>query len=370
MGVFSRKDSPYWWLWLATALPGQQKERTAVKIGNTSTQRHDSRHLAEEIYFRRMNEIAARVHRLPVELPAIRFDKYADLYARDVLPHHKGAERDREVLKILRRGFTDEVLSTIDRDRVRQWMTERRAQTWRGAPISARTVNREVDLLKAMLRDAVPKYLAASPIAGMKRLKIVKPKRRLMTPTEEQKLLPHLRPDDRAIVLMGLDTLCRLGDILDLKREDDDGTHLYISDPKDPNQSEPYRVPISRRLRKALNAVPERGPYYFPKRRIALTDRDRRNTIRQMLEYACRKADLPFGRAENGLTFHWATRRTGATRMIQRKVDLKTVQAIGHWKTADVVLDIYAEANPMAARAAVEIVGGLPRLSRKKRKRA
>jgi integrase len=207
------------------------------------------------------------------------------------------------------------------------------------------------------MRDAVPKYLAESPIAGMKRLKVVKPKRRLMTPAEERRLLPHLRPDDTAIVLIGLDALCRLGDILDLKREDDDGTHLYISDPKDPNQSEPYRVPISTRLRKALDAVPERGPFYFPRRRIAMTERDRRNTIRQMLESACAKAGVPYGRAHGGITFHWATRRTGATRMIQANVDLKTVQAIGHWKTADVMLDIYAEADPKAARAAVELVG-------------
>ena len=89
-----------------------------------------------------------------------------------------------------------------------------------------------------------------------------------------------------------------------------------------------------------------------------------------MLQTACARAGLPYGRKAGGITFHWATRRTGATRMIRRKVDLKTVQAIGHWKTADVVLDIYTEAHPKAARAAVELVAGLPRRSRSKRKRA
>ncbi len=364
MGLYRRADSPYWWLWLETAAPGHQRERTKVKVGETTSQRVDSRRLADEVYHRRMNEVASRVHRLPIDRPAIRFDKYAEVYGRDVLPHNKGHERDAEMLKTLVRAFSDELLQTIDRDRVRQWMTGRREK------VSARTVNREVDLLKSMLRDAVPKYLETSPLVGMKRLKIVKPKRRLMTPAEERKLLRQLRPDDKAIVLMGLDTLARLGDILDVRREDDDGKFLYFSDPKDPNQSEPYRVPVSSRLRKALNAVPVNGEYYFPQRRIAQTDRDRRNTIRQMLEYACERAHLPFGRAENGLTFHWATRRTGATRMIQRKVDLKTVQAIGHWKTADVVLDIYAEAHPKAARAAVELVAGLSPRSRGKRKRA
>ena len=227
MGVFTRPDSPWYWLWLETAPAGQQKEKTRVRVGTTTSQRHDSRRLAEEVYHQRMHEIAARVHRLRVEQPAIRFSKYADLYARDVLPHHKGHERDRELLQALRRGFGDELLQTIDRDRVRTWMTARRAT------VSARTVNREVDLLKAMLRDAVPKYLDASPLVGMRRLKVVPPKRRLLTPAEERRLLAELRPDDKAIVLMGLDTLCRLTDILDLRREDDDGRWLYIRDPKD-----------------------------------------------------------------------------------------------------------------------------------------
>jgi len=201
MGVFTRPDSPWYWLWLETAPPGLQREKTAVRIGTTTTQRHDSRQLAEDVYHQRMTAIAARVHHLRVETPAIRFDKYADVYARDVLPHHKGHERAREILTVLRRAFGDELVQTIDRDRVRTWMTVRRAT------VSASTVNREVDLLKAMLRDAVPKYLDASPLVGMRRLPVVRPKRRLLTPAEERRLLKVLKKDDRAIVLMGLDTL-------------------------------------------------------------------------------------------------------------------------------------------------------------------
>jgi len=364
VGVYTRPDSPWYWLYLETAAPGQRKVKTAVRVGTTTAQRHDSRAQALEVYHQRMAAIAARVHRLRLETPAIRFSKYAEIYRRDVLPHHKGHEREGELLTVLVAGFGDELLQSTDRDRVRQWMTVRRGD------VSARTVNREVDLLKAMLRDAVPKYLEASPLVGMKRLAVVPPKRRLMTPAEERKLLRELRPDDKAIVLMGLDTLCRLGDILDLRRDDDDGRWLYIRDPKDPSQGAPYRVPVSKRLRKALCQVEENGEYYFPRRRIAQTERDRRNTIRQMLEYACARAGVDYGRAKGGITFHWATRRTGATRMIRRKVDLKTVQAIGHWKTADVVLDIYAEAHPKAAQAAVELVGAFPSRSRPKRKRA
>ena len=58
MSVFSRPDSPYWWLWLETAPKGQQKVRTNVPIGTSATHRRDSRKLADDVYFQRMNELA------------------------------------------------------------------------------------------------------------------------------------------------------------------------------------------------------------------------------------------------------------------------------------------------------------------------
>lgn len=351
MGVFARADSPWWWLWLETAQPRQQREKTAVKIGTTASARKDSKALAETIYLRRMGELAKKIHRLPVEPAALRFEAYATVYARDVIPHHDGAVRERELLQALRRGFGPELLTAIDRDRVREWMTLRREQ------VSARTVNREVDLLKAMLRDAVPKYLDASPIAGMKRLRTVPPKRRLMTPAEETKILRVLAPEDKAILLMGLDTLVRLGDILALRREDDHGSELYIRSPKDPTQSAPYTVPVSRRLRKALDALEEHGEYYFPHRRQAPTAAARRRAVRWALKTACEAVKVPYGRGK-GITFHWATRRTGATRMLQAGAELKAVQAVGHWKRPDVMLEIYAESTTKAAQRAVELVSG------------
>lgn len=363
MGVYRRPDSKYWWLWLETAPASQQREKTAIKVGTTVTQRHDSKVLAETVYLERMHALAARIHHLPTPRPLIRFDTYADLYRVDTIAHQKGAERARELLRALLRFFQHDLLTVIDRDRVKAYYTFRRPTA------SARTINRELDLLKAMLRDAVPKYLAASPLVGVKRFPVVKPKRRLLTPAEERRLLPQFAPDDRAIFLMGLDTLVRLGDILDLQRVDDHGRTLYIRDPKDPTQAEPFEVPVSTRLRRALTAVPvTESPYYFPRRRQAKTEAGRRMVIRSALKDACRRAGLAYGRKGGGITFHWGTRRTGASRMIQRNVDIKTVQAVGHWKHPQVVLEIYAETTTAAMRRAVETVGPLTVRSRQRRK--
>lgn len=351
MGVYSRPDSPWWHLYLENAPAGQRKEKTSIRIGKTAAQRRDSRALAETLYHQRCNEIATGVHGLPRRRDAILFSAWADWWSTNTMPEHRGAWREAQMVKTLRATFDAVPLSELTRDRVIEWRTVRRQA------VSARTVNREIDVLKSMLRDAVPTHLSASPLVGMKRLPIVKPKRHLMTPAEELKLLPQLAADDRAIFLMGLDALLRLGDILDLRRDDDHGRSLYIRDPKDPKQSQPFEVPVSKRLRVALNAVPATdSPYYFPRRRRAETEDGRRMVIRSALANACRKAGIKYGR-DGGIVFHWSTRRTGASRMIQRNVDIKTVQAVGHWKHPEVVLEIYAEATTAAMRRAVEVVG-------------
>jgi len=334
MGIYTRPDSPWWWLYLETA---RRRERTDIRIGRTTSQRYDSRKLAEDLYHQRMNELAARLYKLPSAQPAIRFGKYADTYAADVIPHHKGAGRELELLVALRRFFADDLLTAIDVERARQYTTARRVT------VSARTVNREVDLLKAMLRDAVPKYLTVSPLVNMKRLAIVQPKRRLLMPAEEAKLLAAGDPVDRALLILGIDGLIRLGDLLDLQRTDRHRGWLYIRDPK---SGEPYEVALTPRATKALAAIPGTDPFYFAKFRKAENPRDWRSSVRQRLEYLCGEVNVPYGRKVGGITFHWATRRTGAYRLVvQRKRAIPAVQRQGNWKTPDVLLSIYAEAD-------------------------
>jgi integrase len=337
MGAYIRPDSPVWWLFLETT---HERTRTEIRVGTTTTQRRDSRKLAEDLYHQRMNQLAARLYRLPNAQPAIRFDKYAATYAIDVIALRKGADRERELLKALVANMGEELLTAIDADRVRVYVRARR-QT-----VSAATVNREVDLLKGMLRDAVPKYLPASPIVGFKRLPVITPKRRLMTADEERRLLAACEDaEDRAILILGVDTLLRLGDLLDLKRADRAGLWLYIADPK---SGIAFDVALSPRAARALDAIDHDAAYYFAKFRKAEKPRNWRGAVRKRLKYLCRHATpaIPYGKAENGLTFHWATRRTGATRMlIQKRVPVPVVQRHGNWKQPDVLLEIYTEAQ-------------------------
>lgn len=343
MGIFQRPDSPYWWLYLPTAPPGQRKQKTAVLIGTTASERRDNKLLAQQVYAQRMTQLAARIHHLPSAQPSITFAAYAEPYATDVLAHQRGSVRALEILKVLRGFFGGYLLRDIDQDLVRAYMTVRRAK-----PCAPRTINREVAVLKGMLRDAVPKYLDANPLKGMKMLRAETPQRRLLQPDEEARLLAVGDEQDRALLMLGIDTLMRLGDLLDLKRTDQHGVWLTVRDPKGGHA---YEVPLSKRAAaalKALKPVTTDGGYFFAKFRKAANPRDWRSSVRKRLKFLCKEADppVPFGRKKHGVTFHWGTRRTGATRLlVAGRQPVPIVQQLGNWRKPSVLLEIYTEAQ-------------------------
>lgn len=307
-------------------------------------------------------ERARARHGLPTKTEAagrpapLTFDAFAKRYERDIIPTHRGQARELEILPTLRAAFGPMPLESLTRAKVQAWMTARLGQKRRGRLVTANTVNREIDLLKSMLRTAVEWHLLeASPIIGMKRLHVTKRPRSRLTIDDEDRLLEAIDdPRDRAMLIMGLDTLARMGDILDFRRDHDHGKTLTIVDPKN---GELLEVPVSRRLRAALKAVPmTTSPYYFAHRRVAKNPRDWRSSVRQMLEAACKRADIDYGRANNAITWHGATRRTGASRMLARKVPITAVMQLGGWKTLEQVKD-YQVPEDAVLRNAVEAVG-------------
>jgi integrase len=338
VGVYRRADSPYWHLWLEKAPKGQQRVRTDIVIGVTKTERAASREAALAVYHTRMLAAGRVSHGLDSGRPTIRFAAYAATYLRDVISHHKGHVREAEIVTVLNRGLGGLWLHEIDRDAVAAWMTTRR-QT-----VCANTVNREVGLLKSMLRDAAPKYIPASPIAGMKLLPTVQHRRRLLQWDEEARLL--MACDDvqeLGLLVLGLDTLQRMGDLLDLQRSHRKGGWIYIVDSKNGTAAD---VPLSPRSARVLDAITHPSPYYFEKFRQAKNPRDWRGSVRQRLEKISKRAGVPFGKAEAGIVFHGATRKTGATKLlVEKHVPVSVVQRIGLWKSPDVMLRIYAEAQ-------------------------
>lgn len=364
MGIYKRRDSKFWWMWLER--PGQKAVIRSTKIPHHDTSpeiRRELEHQAEIVYKAAMVELARARFDLPALITqTIRFDAYAEWFDLHVISKRRGAERDRLSLSHLCAFFGTDDLSTVSRARAQEYMTARLSARIGKPPKPGRpdtrravkpaTVNREIDLLKEMLREAVPAHLKASPLVGMKRLRTVKIQKRVITPAEERRLIKALAPADAALYIVAVDTLIRLGNVLNLRRDENHDTHLALTDSK----TGPYEVPLSDRARQALAELADTGPYYFAHRRGAKTDRDRRSAIRRMLERACKAADVPYGRAVAGTTFHQATRATGATRMIQRGVDIRTVQAVGNWADFRSMQD-YLQTDRELMREAVNRIG-------------
>src|SRR5262245_41342248 len=186
---------------------------------------------------------------------------------------------------------------------------------------------------------------------GMKRLHVIQPKRHLMTPAEERKLLAKADATEKALLILGVDGLIRQGDLLDLRHTDRQGDWLYVADPKG---GQPYEVALTPRAVKALKALPATQPDIFQRYRGHPSPMHRRALVRYAMRMLCQRAHVPYGAKKGGITFHWATRRTGATRLVvQHKAPIPAVQRQGNWKHPDVLLSIYTEADRHAQRAAV-----------------
>lgn len=351
MGVYIRRDSPFYWVLLERHDQPALKESTKIPIdAPDAMSRKLLRQQAQDIYNARMTALARTRHDLPAVITTVGFTAYAKWYDTHVIAKHRGKDRERYALEQLKAHFKNRDLSAITAAAASEFETARVEQK-----AKPRTINREVAVLKAMLVAAVPKHLKASPLAGRKQLRAVKIRKRVLSPDEETLLLAAMRnPVDRALFVLAVDTLIRLSNAINLSRAEDKGTHLELVDSK----TGAYDVPLSTRARAALDALPKKGAYFFPNRRKAKNVRDTRGAIRRLLQRACKRCDppIPYGRAVAGITWHTATRASGATRMLRHGVDPKTVQEIGHWATLEQMGD-YLITDDTLKRAAVEKIG-------------
>ncbi len=350
MGLYRRRDSPFWWMTLSRLHARPLAESTKIPVaGGTAAQTTRNRQLAEAAYAARMGDLARARFDLPGGGETIAFTEWADWYGRHVSIQKRGRVREAEILKTLVAAFGSLALADVTRDRVREWLTAR-ARTVRAA-----TANRELDLLKHMLVEAVPRYLPRSPIAGLARLHAVAHPPRILRPTEDAPLLEAVGRRERALVLCALDGLLRLSEVLALRRDEVHGHAMTIAHPK---AGPPRVVPLSRRLEAALAAVPGRGRYFFAPYRAAKNARDWRGDVEWMFERACGAAGIPYGREHGGMTFH-GLRHTGASRMVEAGHSLRVVQQIGGWASLR-QLERYTHPTTAAHRAAVEAIGTTP----------
>ena len=367
MGLFKRGDSPFHWMHLE---PTGKRESTGIPIdGGTVAQTKANAELAQAVYAARMGDLAREKYDLPIARETISFAAFATWYADNVSVTKGGEGKERSMLRQLTRYFQKFYLHQVTMQDGIEWR-RRRAEE-----VAASTVNREMDVLKHLLKSAVPKYLKANPIAGLGDLEADEVDIRIFTAAEEQALLEACRqdPEDYAIILTALDTLQRLTSCAKLEWTHVKAPQIVFLNAK--VQAKLKRgnwIDMSVRLAPAVEAIPRRGRFLFEKFQRWKTDprtglqvpnvTARQNAVMRMFLQRCKQAGIVTGRAQAGVTFH-CLRHTGATIMLQNGADPKTVMEIGGWKRIE-QLQQYVHASRETKRAAVELIGARARLTR------
>lgn len=342
MSIFTRPDSPFFWLWIEGA--SRPRVNTKIPIGTTPDLQRENRKLAEQAYTALMGDKARQRFRLPDPGREGRtFKQHREWYAVHITPQKRGRVRERSMLTKLGLFFDTYELTAVDPTLAFEW------RTWRLQAVAVSTVHREEAVLRHLLKTAVPKYLDHHPLLGTGRLRPRRTDTRILTIEEEDRLLAALQTDqDRALITCALDTLLRLSNVVTLTRTQDHGTYVF-SDTK----VDAVKIPISKRLRQALDRLPSgRGLAYFPTYARTASGGTK---AAKMLMAALRVAQVPIGSRTGGVSFH-CLRHTGASRMIEAGVDVKTVMEIGGWKNLK-VMERYLHPTDAAKKRAVEMVG-------------
>lgn len=308
------------------------RESTGVpRHGGSPAQDKELKRQATDIYAARTATAAKHRAGLITTRPAITLKAYVAWYDTHIASHRRGYTRDKSILGNLVRDLGGKtLLQDIDVPRVREWMTAR------SKAVKPGTVNRELDVLKSLLVSAVPTYLEHAPLGDVRRFRVVETEPRILTFEEEARLLAVADDEGRALIIVALDTLMRLSNIAHLQWPQVKWTPGVIV-PLNAKVSHD-KVPITTRMREALQALPKDGPWVFASlHRKGKGKTAAKNRVIRLFDALCQQAGIPHSRAADGMTFH-GLRHTGATRALQNGASVRTVMKLGGWKDIRSVL--------------------------------
>lgn len=253
---------------------------------------------------------------------------------------------DELILKRLKAWFGEPIpVSGITAQRIAQYERDRLSKmSVRGTPLAAATLNRELALLRLLLR-LVEEWSYIEKIPKIRLRKEPEGRLRFLTEDEITRLLGAAAESQNTyflpIVTIALNTGMRKNEILKLAWERVDFSRgvLQLSETKNGRRRE---VPMNRAIYDVLSNLPgkkEEGPVFRRKDGAAWGD------VRTAFEHACRRAKI------TDFRFH-DLRHTCASWLIMRGRSLKEVQEILGHREFSMTLR-YAHLSPDCLREAV-----------------
>ena len=198
------------------------------------------------------------------------------------------------------------------------------------------TVNRYWSALSTLLKMAQREWQVIDTVPYVKKHREPPGRLRVVTSSEEKSLLELADPAMRDLIVLLVDTGCRLSEILDGPSVDLDNNLLTIWEQKGGGRNESRSIPMTSRVREVV----ERG---LPA--IGIHDAERRwQDLRRRM-----------GLEEDGQFVMHALRHTCASRLVQRGVDLYVVKdLLGH--SSITVTERYAHLNPARLKQAMSVL--------------
>jgi integrase len=213
MGIYKKQET--WWVDYT-----HQGKRIRTKISNKKKD-------AVDFMAKIKSDILYKRHPLPKD-KKISFCDFAKKYAKLHSSQKKSFATDKSLLKTLVSYFGNYSLSDIANDsknHIALYKTERLNDRIKkgkknpnGKPVSKTTINRELALFRNMLNKAVEwGYISLNPLVGIKIMFPEKPKERILTKKELERLIAMARQPLKSQVIVALNTGMRKGEILNLK---------------------------------------------------------------------------------------------------------------------------------------------------------
>ena len=208
---------------------------------------------------------------------------------------------------------------------------------------SPNTVNKDLNLFAAVWRTLARKYgLEYNPWSEehIARKRLTPQTRRALTESEVQALLDNSTGELHLMILLGISTGLRLGDILNLTWDQIDLDRRLLTIHRTRKTGAPICLPLVDSLYTALTAQREQtdSPFVLPEQHARAERSTSPSVICQSLRWLFKKAGIKSqqdGTAGNGrkaplATFH-SLRHTFVTRLITRGVNPAIVrEAVGH----------------------------------------
>jgi integrase/predicted DNA-binding transcriptional regulator AlpA len=275
----------------------------------------------------------------------IKFRDFADRYLEKYAQTNKRSwKTDRSYLKSMSQVLGERFLDEITAEDVEEFKTHRLEED----RVEKSTVNRCLAIMRKLFNIAVEwGYLRREEVPKFKLFpegNILK--ERTLSEDEERRLLAASSPHLRSILVVALNSGCRLGEILGLKwgQIDLEARTLRVERTKNNKirmipintalLEELSRLSASKRLPEYVFVNPETGAAY--------------GSIKTAFAAACRRAKI------EGLRFH-DLRHTFASRLIASGVDLITVKdLLGHSSVR--ITEKYSHSNLEQKKKAVEVL--------------